>query len=75
MPISPFLRNEASDPELIEAVSAAFTKSCKALGLVDRDDPMNELVARHIIELAQRGIRTTSALYTHTLQEYRTNAE
>ena len=42
MPIIPFLRGQAFDPELIEAMSTAFTKACDTLGLVDRADPVTE---------------------------------
>jgi hypothetical protein len=59
MPITPFLQHRPFDPETIQAMSGAFTDACKALGLApDHTDPITELVARHIIELAQRGIRT-----------------
>jgi hypothetical protein len=70
MPITPFLRNQAFDPELIEAMSAAFTKACTALGLSDRADPITELVARYIIECAQRGLRTETALYLSAIREF-----
>ena len=41
MPIIPFLRGQVFDPELIEAMSMAFTKACDTLGLVDRADPID----------------------------------
>ena len=64
MPITALLQHQPFDPETIEAMSGAFTDACKALGLAqDRTDPITELVARHIIELARRGIRNKTALY------------
>ena len=75
MPITPFLRNQAFDPETIEVMSGAFTKACVTLGLKDRSDPLTELVARQIIELAQRGMRTPTALYLSTLQEFKANPQ
>ena len=68
MPITPFLRNQAFEPEHIEAMSTAFTDACKALGLSDRTDKLTEIVAHHIIELAQRGILDPLELTAATLQ-------
>jgi hypothetical protein len=58
MPITAFLHNQAFEPELIEAMSAAFTEACSTLGLADRTDPITEIVARKVIEAAQCGLRT-----------------
>ena len=71
MPITPFLRNQAFDPDAIEEMSSAFMKACANLGLSDRADAMTELVARHIIDAAQRGIRTETALYFSALHEFK----
>jgi enoyl-CoA hydratase/carnithine racemase len=73
VPITPFLQNQAFDPEVIEEMSAAFADACKTLGLIDRADPITEIVARRIIELAQRGVRTKAALYAMTVKDF--NAE
>lgn len=73
MPIRPFLAGQAFDPNTIKAMSAAFTDARETLGLADRDDPITRLVASHIIELAQRGIRTKTALYLATIQEFKSN--
>ena len=73
MPITPFLRGQAFEPELIEAMSTAFTKACETLGLIDRADPITELVARQIIEFAERGVRTQTALYFKTVEEFKAN--
>ena len=55
VPITPFLKGQAFDPELVEAMGVAFVSTCDALGLTVRTDPMTALVAEKIIELAQRG--------------------
>ncbi len=75
MPITPFLRNQPFDPEIIDAMSSAFAKACDALGLSDRADTITELVARQIIEAAQRGIRNETALYLNVLQEFKSNPQ
>jgi hypothetical protein len=73
MPITPYLRGEAFDPELLEAMGAAFGQACRALGLNDRSDKLTEMVARHIVEEAQRGVRTKTALYLTTMEEFKAN--
>ena len=75
MPIRPFLSGRPFDPQAIEAMSAAFTQACAHLGLVERDDPMTRFVARHIIDFAQRGVGTKTALYMNTIQEFRRNPQ
>jgi hypothetical protein len=50
---------------------AAFVEVCDALGLKDRSDKLTAVVARHIIEMAQRGVRTKTALYLNTMQEFK----
>ena len=47
----------------------AFVTTCEALGLGDRTSLMNEIVARKIIELAQRGLRNPTGLYLTAMRE------
>jgi len=75
MPIIPFLRGEAFDPETIKAMSRAFLAVCSTLGLAERDDPLNRLVAKHIIELAQTGVRDPIDLYTLTMKKFKSNSQ
>jgi hypothetical protein len=42
-------------PEVITAISAAFDDALNKLKLVDRDDPVAEIVARKITEIARQG--------------------
>jgi hypothetical protein len=53
-------------------MSAAFVRACEALRLELRDDPATRLVARTIIELAERGLRDAETLLDMTLREFRT---
>jgi hypothetical protein len=69
MLIHPFLSNQSFDPEIISEMSAALENVCKALGLSVVDDPATRLVARKIIELAQRGIRDAAALSAAAMRE------
>jgi hypothetical protein len=70
MPITPFVRNQAFDPETVEVMGKAFATTCEALGLTDRADDMAKLVAQKIIELAQRGLKNPFALHVAAMQEF-----
>ena len=41
----------------IAGLVAAYEKTLRALRLVDRSDPITELVARKVIEISQSGVR------------------
>ena len=71
MPITPFLRNQAFDPETIEVMGKAFVVTCEALGLSDRDDAMTRLVAEKVIQLAQRGLKNPTELHLAAIKEFR----
>jgi hypothetical protein len=70
MPIRPFLSGQAFDPETIQAMSDGFASVCSGLGLVERDDPATQLLARRIIDHAQRGVRSRADLYSLVLEEF-----
>jgi hypothetical protein len=57
MPLTPFLKGASFDPQAIEAMSAAFEAVCQSLQLLDRSDPLTEVVARKIIEVGGTGER------------------
>ena len=57
MPIVRLLEREAFSPEDIKVMTAAFEDTLAALQLIDRLDPLTEMVARKIIECAQTGER------------------
>ncbi len=57
MPIYRLLKGGAFAPDDIKVLSDAFEAALLELKLVDRSDPATELVAKRIIELAQRGER------------------
>ena len=70
MPITPFLRGQAFDPETIEVMGRAFALTCEALGLSDRTDAKTKLAAEKIIELAERGFRNPLALHLAAMTEF-----
>jgi hypothetical protein len=56
MPISRFLGDRKLKPEQIEFLNAAFNLALQALQLVDRNDPICEIVARKVIEIGVDGV-------------------
>ena len=74
MPITPFLRGQAFDPELVNAMGAAFSETCDALGLTKHTDPITSLVAEKIIELAERGLRSPTAIHRMAMTELKSNS-
>ena len=62
MPIYRLLRNSAFDPDQIQIIAGAFEATCVEFGLVNRDDPLCEMVAKAIMESAQTGERDPERL-------------
>jgi hypothetical protein len=56
MPINHLLSDSKLDPEHIELLSAAFNRALRELHLVDRNDPICEIVARRVIDVGTSGI-------------------
>jgi hypothetical protein len=67
-PIIPLLQGRAFGPEDIKVMSTAFEGALNALGLMDRADALNELVAKKIIEIAKTGERNPSRLRDRALK-------
>ena len=68
MPIYRLLRDHAFGPEEIKILGDAFEDALRKLRLVNRDDPATEIVAKKIIELAQRGERDPARLRDAAVQ-------
>jgi hypothetical protein len=51
MPINRLLKDSKLTPEQIERLNKAYTFTLHSLSLVDRNDPLTELVARKVIEI------------------------
>jgi hypothetical protein len=56
MPIDRLLQQSSLPPDTIARPKVAYARTMSSLGLVDRNDPITELVAKKLIEVAQRGI-------------------
>jgi hypothetical protein len=56
MPINRLLNGSNLGPEEVERLNRAYTCALRQLHLVDRDDPVADIVARKIIEVGATGI-------------------
>jgi hypothetical protein len=73
MPITPFIRGDAFDPETIEIMSNAFVSACGELGLPVGDDPATRLVATKVLALVQGGLRAPEEISRLVVRDF--NAE
>lgn len=67
MPIRPLLKNHAFGPDEIRVLTTAFEDTLRTLRLTNRGDPVTEIIARKIIELAQQGERDPVQLREHAI--------
>lgn len=51
MPINRLLKGAAATPEEIARLNEAYDRALRSLGLVDRNDPLTEIVAQRVIEI------------------------
>ncbi|WGS22472.1 MULTISPECIES: hypothetical protein [unclassified Bradyrhizobium] len=56
MPINRVLKTGKYTPEEIEILNKAFDLALRSMGLVDRNDPLCEMVARKVIEAGATGM-------------------
>jgi hypothetical protein len=66
-----FCRNQPLRPEDITPLVAAYEDCLRTLKLSDRSDPVTEILAKKIIEIAQTGIRDSARLGRPALEEIR----
>ena len=57
MPIKRLLAGYQLEPEEVENLLAAFNRALRSHGVVDRNDPLTELIAREIVEIGATGVR------------------
>ena len=55
MPINRLLKDKRT-PKEIELLNKAFSHALHLLGVVDRDDPLCDMVARKVIEVSANGL-------------------
>lgn len=69
MPINRLLEHSSLTSEEQEALKAAFIRILRKLQLVDRNDPICEIVARKIIEIGERGANNPDAICEIAIRE------
>lgn len=69
MPIYLLLQNSPLGPDEVAILTDAYERTLRVLSLVDRGDPIAELVARKVIELGQRGVRDAKQLSSLAIKE------
>lgn len=62
MSIYPLFRGLPFDPEHIDLMSSAFEDVSRELRLAQREDPFRDMIAKAIIECAQKGIRDSAEM-------------
>jgi hypothetical protein len=69
MPIYRLLQNMPMGPEEISRLTTSYEQALRTIGIVDQDDPLAELLARKIIEIAQTGVREPRDISTLAIKE------
>jgi hypothetical protein len=59
------------DPDAVIALTDAYEHACAALGLVGHSDPLNDTIAKMIVERAKRGELDPVRLCAAVLEELR----
>jgi hypothetical protein len=68
VPIQGLVKTGTFEPEQVAMLGEVLEDVLQTLGLVDRQDPLTEMVARKVIELAQTGERDPVRLKQLTLE-------
>jgi hypothetical protein len=71
VPITLFLNGVKFDRETTRVMRVAFEMTRIALGVAERRDGVNEIVARTIVQLAKQGERNPDLLCERTLHSLR----
>jgi hypothetical protein len=70
VPIYELLRKGVFTPDGVVMLGNVFEDVLRTLGLVRRQDPMTELVAKKVVELASAGMRDPDHLKALTVQAF-----
>ena len=69
MTVYRLFRNKPFEPEALSVMTGAYADVCRALGLADGDLRKTDVVAKKVIEFAQRGVSDRVDLREKVLQE------
>jgi len=67
MAIYRLLKDTTFEPEAVEAMGRAYEDLLTDLRLADRNDPFAETVAKEIVRIASRGVRSATELRAEVL--------
>ena len=56
-------------PEEIRRLVTAYEQTLKAIHLVNRNDPVTEIVAKKIIEIAQTGVKDPAQISQQAIKD------
>lgn len=68
MPLNRLLKDGVFEPDEIRILNEAYESALRALYLVDRNDPVTEIVARKVIEVGQSGITDPAQIASRTVE-------
>ena len=69
MAIHRLLENLPMGPEEIKRLVTAYEQTLKAIHLVNRNDPITEIVAKKIIEIAQTGVKDPGQISQQAIKD------
>jgi hypothetical protein len=64
MPLTRLLKGTAFGPDEIRILNEAYKSALRSLSLVDRNDPLTEIVARKVIDLGRSGLTDPAQIAT-----------
>ena len=71
MPIYELLERQGSfEPEQVAMLCTVFEDVLRTIGLVNRQDPMKEIIAKSLIEIATAGVREPDRLKHLVVQAF-----
>jgi hypothetical protein len=62
MAIYKLIQSTPLGPDEVQRLIVAYEETLRALGLKDRDDPVTQIVAKKVFEVAQTGIEDPSEI-------------
>ena len=72
MTIRRLLQKRSGEPDDITRLVAAYEQALRGLGLVDRGDPIAEMVAKKVIHIAEGGVRDPTDIAALAIMELTT---
>jgi hypothetical protein len=69
MPIYRLLQTKVFDPDAVSAMTAAYEAVLQSIQLIDRTDPLTDIVARRVIDYGAAGERDAIIIRDGVLKE------